>query len=459
MTAAPGDPQALLRRSLESGRLHSAYLLSGPPEGPREAALWFARGVVCSGPPPRREACPACRRSRQREILALDGSGKKGPLLRHVGDHPDLLWVERGVDDTRVRIGQIRALQSALRLRAAEGERRVAVIADAEWLNQEAQNALLRLLEEPPPGTLIVLVARSSAGLLATVRSRCQRLVFRPSPEAPEDDPEQLALLERLEGLRSASLPALLDWAEEYRGARSEVQEAATRLLETGAGWLRRQVAAKLREAGADPGPELQAHSVLAACRKSLVQRNANPQMVAERAARAARDGPRMSRAFFATTPIYYVNAEPHIGHTYTTVAVDTLARYHRLCGEQTYFLTGTDEHGEKIAEAAEQRGLTPKDVADQYSAAFHGAWQQLGFSFDRFIRTTDPDHVATYVPCCGGSGTGARSTSAERPLPSAQALPDRARRTGSARPRARAKRRGRTTFQMSRYFGWLTNR
>ena len=290
MTAAPGDPQALLLRSVESGRLHSAYLLCGPPPGPREAALGFARGVVCRGPAPRPcEACPACRRSRGREILPLDGSGKQGPLLRHIGDHPDLLWVERGTGDTRVRIGQIRALQSALRLRTAEGERRVAVIADAEWLNQEAQNALLRLLEEPPRGTLIVLVARSPAGLLATVRSRCQRVVFRPAPEATEDDPQRLELVARLEGLRSASLPALLDWAEEYRGARSEVQEEVERLLEVGAAWLRRQVAEKLREAGADPSAELQAHSVLAACRKSLVQRNANPQMVVERALLALR--------------------------------------------------------------------------------------------------------------------------------------------------------------------------
>jgi len=192
MTAAPGDPQALLRRSLESGRLHSAYLLSGPPPEPRQAALGFARGVVCSGPSPRPcESCPSCHRSSPREILTLDGAGKKGPLLRHIGDHPDLLWVERGADDTRVRIGQIRALQSALRLRVAEGGRRVGVIADAEWLNQEAQNALLRLLEEPPPATLIVLVARSAAGLLATVRSRCQRVVFRPGLEAPDEDPQR----------------------------------------------------------------------------------------------------------------------------------------------------------------------------------------------------------------------------------------------------------------------------
>ena len=290
MTSAPGDPQALLRRSVESGRLHAAYLLSGPPPEPRAAALDFARAVVCSGALPRPcESCPSCRRSRERELLALDGSGKKGPLLRHVGDHPDLLWVERGTGDTRVRIGQIRALQSALRLRTAEGERRVAVIADAEWLNPEAQNALLRLLEEPPPGTLLVLVARTSAGLLATVRSRCQRVSFRPPPALPEADPQRRELLARLAKLPGAGLPALLDWAEEYRGTRAEAQEAVEGLLELGAGYLRDRVAAKLREPGADTNAELTAHAVLTACRKSLVQRNANPQMVAERALLALR--------------------------------------------------------------------------------------------------------------------------------------------------------------------------
>ena len=290
MTSAPGDPQALLHRSVESGRLHAAYLLSGPPPEPRAAALAFARAVVCSGPLPRPcESCPACRRSREREILALDGSGKQGPLLRHVGDHPDLLWVERGAGDTRVRIGQIRALQSALRLRVAEGGRRVAVIADAEWLNPEAQNALLRLLEEPPPGTLLVLVARTSAGLLATVRSRCQRVSFRPPPGIAEDDPQRRELEARLERLPSASLPALLDWAEEYRGTRAEAQEAVESLLEIAAAWLRGRVAAKLREPGADASAELQTHATLTACRKSLVQRNANPQMVAERALLALR--------------------------------------------------------------------------------------------------------------------------------------------------------------------------
>jgi methionyl-tRNA synthetase len=98
----------------------------------------------------------------------------------------------------------------------------------------------------------------------------------------------------------------------------------------------------------------------------------------------------------YITTPIYYVNAEPHIGHTYTTVLADTFARYHRLTGDDTWFLTGTDEHGEKIAEVAQQRGVAPKEIADQYSTAFQTTWEQLGFSYDRFIRTTDADHIAT---------------------------------------------------------------
>ena len=83
-----------------------------------------------------------------------------------------------------------------------------------------------------------------------------------------------------------------------------------------------------------------------------------------------------MTRAFYITTPIYYVNAEPHIGHTYTTVLADTLARYHRLAGEQTFFLTGTDEHGDKVAEVAQQLGLTPKEAADRTGHWF--LWREL---------------------------------------------------------------------------------
>ena len=279
------DADDLLRRALASGRVHSAYLLSGPGEAPRAAALRFVRGLVCEAAPGAArpcEACAACRRSAPREQIAIDGAGKRGPLYRHVGDHPDLLWVERGADDTRVRIGQVRALQERLRLRAAEGGWRAAVLADAEWLNQEAQNALLRLLEEPPPRTVLVLVTATASGLLATVRSRCQRVAFAPPPARLADDPETAALAERLAGAGALGVPQLLDWAEEFRGARADAAEAVAGLLRTASLWLRDRVAR--RAAAGDVERELAAFAELQACRKALAQRNANPQMVAERA-------------------------------------------------------------------------------------------------------------------------------------------------------------------------------
>jgi len=102
------------------------------------------------------------------------------------------------------------------------------------------------------------------------------------------------------------------------------------------------------------------------------------------------------ARPFYITTPIYYVNDAPHIGHAYTTVNCDAVARWHRLLGDDTFFLTGTDEHGLKIQRAAEAQGLSPREMADRTSERFREAWTQLGISHDRFIRTTDPDHYAS---------------------------------------------------------------
>ena len=96
---------------------------------------------------------------------------------------------------------------------------------------------------------------------------------------------------------------------------------------------------------------------------------------------------------FYVTTPIYYVNDVPHIGHAYTTVTADALARWHRLVGDDVFFLTGTDEHGLKVARAAEANGLTPKEHADRTSARFVEAWRLLNISYDDFIRTTEPRH------------------------------------------------------------------
>jgi len=96
---------------------------------------------------------------------------------------------------------------------------------------------------------------------------------------------------------------------------------------------------------------------------------------------------------FYATTPIYYVNDVPHIGHAYTTVIADAVCRWHRLLGDDVYFLTGTDEHGLKIQRAAEARGLEPKQMADRTSERFKETWRLLDIAYDDFIRTTEPRH------------------------------------------------------------------
>jgi len=97
----------------------------------------------------------------------------------------------------------------------------------------------------------------------------------------------------------------------------------------------------------------------------------------------------------FITTPIYYVNDVPHIGHAYTTVNADALARWHRMIGDDVYFLTGTDEHGLKIARAAEAKGVSPQAHVDEVAARYHQVWDLLDIEPDRFIRTTDVDHIA----------------------------------------------------------------
>ena len=98
----------------------------------------------------------------------------------------------------------------------------------------------------------------------------------------------------------------------------------------------------------------------------------------------------------YITTPIYYVNAEPHLGHAYTTIVADTYSRFRRLCGDEVRLQTGTDEHGDKIVEAAEKQGVEPKEYVDRISAMFRDTWPILHVEPDRFIRTTDADHIKT---------------------------------------------------------------
>lgn len=103
-----------------------------------------------------------------------------------------------------------------------------------------------------------------------------------------------------------------------------------------------------------------------------------------------------MRERFYVTTPIYYVNDIPHIGHAYTTIAADILARWNRLKGVPTFFLTGTDEHGQKVEKAAREKGRSPKEHADIMVKNFKGLWKRLNISHDAFIRTTDKEHIET---------------------------------------------------------------
>ena len=100
-----------------------------------------------------------------------------------------------------------------------------------------------------------------------------------------------------------------------------------------------------------------------------------------------------MAKKFYITTPIYYVNARPHIGHAYTTIACDTIARRQRLLGADTYFLTGTDEHGQKIQRAAEAAGKSPQQFTDEVSAEFRALWDRMRITYDDYIRTTSDRH------------------------------------------------------------------
>ena len=170
-----------------------------------------------------------------------------------------------------------------------------------------------------------------------------------------------------------------------------------------------------------------------------------------------------MTRSYFVTTPIYYANAEPHIGHTYTTVVVDTLLRWHRQRGADTWSVSGTDEHGEKMVEAAAKAGVDPARFTARISAVHQRTWAELGLSASRFVRTTDPDHVKNvqralqYVYERGWvekrEYEGLYCVGCER------FLTERDMENGLCRDHERApepRRESNYFFLMSREFGWL---
>src|SRR5437667_11645228 len=105
-----------------------------------------------------------------------------------------------------------------------------------------------------------------------------------------------------------------------------------------------------------------------------------------------------MPTPFYITTPLYYVNAPPHLGGTYTTLVADTISRYKRMMGFDVKLLSGTDEHGQKIERAARKQGITPQELADRVAAQYQNLWKLLGVEYDEFIRTTERRHDSAVI-------------------------------------------------------------
>jgi DNA polymerase III delta prime subunit len=297
MSTAVETPAIFLQKTLASGRIHSGYVISGVGEAAQSAAIEFARAIVCDGEPSETRPCEACRPCRlsgsPTEPVRIDGEGKKGPAFRHVGNHPDLYVVERGLEDSVIRVEQVRALQSSMRLAAREGGRRVAIIAEAEEMNLHSQNALLRLLEEPPPKTCLLLATNSVSSLLATIRSRCIRVAL-PAEKVCDlrgaDTPESVrAIVARLDEIHGYGISELLDWAEEYKGRPILMADVINELLGTACDWLHERICRTVGEGATSVHAELEAYRTLMRCRREFSRHNTNSQMTAERGLFAVR--------------------------------------------------------------------------------------------------------------------------------------------------------------------------
>ena len=172
-----------------------------------------------------------------------------------------------------------------------------------------------------------------------------------------------------------------------------------------------------------------------------------------------------MPNNYYLTTPIYYPNAEPHIGHVYTTLAADALARYHRLAGDETFFLTGTDEHGIKMVKTATEQGTEPGALADRVVAVFEDLWKELKVTHDDFIRTTSPRHkvgvqkIVQQLLASGdiylGEYAGWYDEGQEEFVTETEAKEKEYKSAISGRPLVRYSERS-YFFRLSKYVGWV---
>ena len=418
--------EATLLDAMRSGRMHHAWLITGPDGiGKATLAYRFARRLLAGTPTD--------------NTLALSPTD---PTFRRVaaGAHADLHTVELAYDEkrkrmrTQIAVDDVRGIGSFMSLTPAEGGWRVAIVDGAEELNQSSANALLKILEEPPSRAAAAAGVRRPGRLLPTIRSRCRRLRLDPlNPETMDDlaghlpagpgrqDEREAAWSRVAEGSPGRALAA---GGRQRAGGRRPGRRGAGRAARPDSQpraytWPTSWCAARPRSptswtccAPASP-PRCATSCAAAPIRNSRALIALRPldawgdvwhgltrlQDETERFALDKRQaivaglgmlsGKCHDQRFYITTPIYYVNGAPHIGHAYTSIAADVMARFKRLDGYDVFFLTGTDEHGQKVEKAARDAGVDPQTFIDQISADFRDMTAQDG----RVERRLDPHH------------------------------------------------------------------
>jgi DNA polymerase III subunit delta' len=307
---AVDEIRAELARARAGDKVHGAYLFEGPAGvGKRDTALWFARLLLCKGAPP--DALEPCGRCHDCRLLAA--AGEVGPDARP--SHPDLHWVDP--DGAWIKIEAIRALRSALGLVANERGRRVALIPEADRLRAESANALLKTLEEPPPGAVLLLVSASPELLPRTLRSRALRVRFPPwteaaiaaALEAEGMSRDDAALASQLGGASPAAARAwaedslefahelraifedagalsatrVLDFAEGFRRAGEEGRGRARAFIELQSAFAREKAGAAAASGDRRAVERwLRAFESASKARVELARHNTNPQLVVE---------------------------------------------------------------------------------------------------------------------------------------------------------------------------------
>jgi hypothetical protein len=419
---------AAFRTALDAGRLHHAWLITGPQGiGKALFARKAALRVLAQGQGP--VARPGLDVPEEHQAARLMAAGS----------HPDFAQLERLPKETgtelarSITVAQVRGLQRLFATTSTYSPWRAVVLDAADDLEPSGANALLKSLEEPPPSTVFLLVSHAPERLLPTIRSACRcsgwaaegRQWKRRCAARSRSAPREIEALASVGGGRRAGggVPRLdVDgWTGDARSRdRGSTNQHRSRCFRRAwparapvryEAFLDRPRPSSRRGAERRGGRSPTRSAVGAgerACQVAGVRRWISRRRVSRwaRCWRALRrrgrrldphpSGPKdrlMSDPFYITTAINYPNGPPHVGHAYEAITADVIARFHRLRGRDVFFMTGTDEHGLKMAQAARERGVEPQALADEMSSLFRQMDDDLNISLDRFIRTTEAEH------------------------------------------------------------------